>query len=66
MRFFSTNIAAFIMAMIKTPVQVFAVSSAPFQGCAELTDTRLITINQCRIAHRRCRTSDAGIIGPRH
>jgi hypothetical protein len=38
------------MAMVKTPVQVFAVSSAPFQGCAELTDTRLITINQSWIA----------------
>jgi hypothetical protein len=38
------------MVMIKTPVQVFAVSSAPFQGCAELTDTRLITINQSWIA----------------
>ncbi|WP_166674932.1 hypothetical protein [Pseudomonas helmanticensis] len=25
-------------------------SSAPFQGCAQLTDTRLITINQSWIA----------------
>jgi hypothetical protein len=45
MRFFSTNIAAFMVAMAILPSVRVRMSSARTAACARLTDGRLIMVN---------------------